>query len=150
MLVGHLAAQDTTGSPLVFVLAGQSNMVGQGLTEELAPAQAVTPPNVTYFLGADEAGLFDRDRFGPEVSLAGRLAEAWPDRELVFVKHARGGTSLLAWAPEWDEARAEIAGVFLIETDDLTKHDDGVHYDTGGILELGRRFAEAYLAITRD
>ncbi len=38
LLVGHLAAQDTTGSPLVFFLAGQSNMVGQGLTEELAPA----------------------------------------------------------------------------------------------------------------
>ena len=249
LLVGHVAAQDTAAWPLVFVLAGQSNMVGQGLTEELTPAQAVTPPNVTYFLGADEAGLFDRERFGPEVSLAGRLAEAWPDRELIFVKHARGGTSLLAWAPRWDvmraeitgnaaagplysqlveilqrlelrdgveigavfwmqgerdalfegpaeeyfenlgtliaafrrdlghpdlpfllglanplperylkldtvrraqrRAAAEITGVHLIETDALTRRDDGVHYDTGGVLELGRRFAEAYLAITR-
>ena len=176
-----------------------------------------------------------------------RLADALPARELIFVKHARGGTSLLAWAPEWDEARAEttgnaaagpmypqliellddlgvrdgvefgavfwmqgerdalfpgpaaeyfdnlrtlvtafrrdltdpdlpfilglanpsperytelavvqaaqrhaaaeIAGVHLVNTAGLTKHDDAVHYDTGGILELGRRFAETYLAV---
>ena len=97
-----------TEPPLVFILAGQSNMVGQGVTAELTADQMITPPNVTYLMETGETGLFDRARFGPEVSLVPRLAQAWPDRELIFVKHAVGGTSLLAWAPEWDAARAEL------------------------------------------
>ena len=232
-----------TEPPLVFILAGQSNMVGQGVTAELTADQMTTPSNVTYLMETGETGLFDRARFGPEVSLVPRLAQAWPDRELIFVKHAVGGTSLLAWAPVWDAARAELtrnaeagplytqllaildrhelrgdaeigavfwmqgesdarypevaaeyfdnlttliaafrddlqntellfvmgranpsperytelpvvqraqqrtaddlAAVRLIDTEGLSKHDDGVHYDTAGVLELGRRFAAA-------
>lgn len=233
-----------TEPPLVFILAGQSNMVGQGVTAELTADQMITPPNVTYLMETGETGLFDRARFGPEVSLVPHLAQAWPDRELIFVKHAVGGTSLLAWAPEWDAARAELtrnaevgplytqliaildrhelrvdaeigavfwmqgesdarypevaaeyfdnlttliaafrddlqktellfvmgranpsperytelpvvqraqqrtaddlAAVRLIDTEGLSKRDDGVHYDTAGLLELGRRFAAAW------
>ena len=244
LVVGHVSAKFE--GPLVFILAGQSNMVGQGLTAGLKPGQAVTPANVTYFLGKDEVGFFERERFGLEVSLAQRLAEVWPDRELIFVKYALGGTSLLAWAPRWDVTRAQITGnaeagpmyaklidildslglrqtgeigavfwmqgerdalfegpadeyfenlemliaalrrnladanlsfllglanplparyldleavqsaqrraandipaVRLVETAGLTKHADGVHYDTAGVLELGRRFADAFLA----
>ena len=245
LVAGHVAGQER--QPLVFVLAGQSNMVGQGLAAELTASQAVTPSDLILYLDGEQAGLLGRERFGPEVSLACQLTEALPNRELIFVKHARGGTSLLAWAPEWDAARAEItgnaqagplyapliqtldrlglgadaeigavfwmqgerdarfegpaaeyfenlgtliaafrrdlndpnlpfllglanpapeqyseletvqraqrraaaeiAGVYLIETDGLTKRDDGVHYDTHGALELGRRFAEAYLGV---
>jgi hypothetical protein len=233
--------------PLVFVLAGQSNMVGQGATDEIAPDDAVLPPNVTYFLGPVETTPAEHPRFGPEVALARDLAAVLPDREIVLVKHARGGTSLLAWAPQWDSARAEItrnasagplysqlmdvlqgldlgpdaelgailwmqgerdartpeageeyfanvteliaafrrdlarpdlpfllghvnppaerypareavreaqkraareiSGVHLIATDDLTKWDDDLHYDTEGILELGHRFAAAALEV---
>ena len=239
-----------TEPPLVFILAGQSNMVGQGVTAELTADQMITPPNVTYLMETGETGLFDRARFGPEVSLVPRLAQAWPDRELIFVKHAVGGTSLLAWAPEWDAARAELtrnaevgplytqliaildrhelrgdaeigavfwmqgesdarypevaaeyfdnlttliaafrddlqktellfvmgranpsperytelpvvqraqqrtaddlAAVRLIDTEGLSKRDDGVHYDTAGLLELGRRFAATLAAEIRS
>ena len=97
-----------TEPPLVFVLAGQSNMVGQGVTAELTADQMITPPNVTDLMETGATGLFDRARFGPEVSLVPRLAQEWPDRELIFVKHAVGGTSLLAWEPEWDASRAEL------------------------------------------
>ena len=244
LLAASTSAQNA--DPLVFVLAGQSNMAGQGVTAELTPDQRVSQAG-SLWLDAGEAGFFDGERFGPEVTLARRLADAIPGRELIFVKHALGGTSLLAWAPEWDEARAEItgnaaagpvyaqfvdlvddldfpedvefgaifwmqgerdalfpgpaaeyfenldrlvtafrwdlsdpalpfilglanplperytelavvqaaqrraaaeiAGVHLVDTAGLTKHDDGVHYDTGGILELGRRLAKAYLAV---
>ena len=238
---GSVSAQSNL--PLVFILAGQSNMVGQGVTAELTADQMTTPSNVTYLMETGETGLFDRTRFGPEVSLVPRLAQAWPDRELIFVKHAVGGTSLLAWAPVWDAARAELtrnaevgplytqllaildrhelrgeaeigavfwmqgesdarypevaaeyldnlttliaafrddlqntellflmgranpsperytelpvvqraqqrtaddlAAVRLIDTEGLSKREDGVHYDTAGVLELGRRFAAA-------
>jgi len=32
----------------------------------------------------------------------------------------------------------------------LTKCSDGLHYDTDGQLELGRRFAQAYLALVKE
>jgi len=38
-----------------------------------------------------------------------------------------------------------VPGVYLVDTDGLSRDDDGVHYDTAGQLALGRRFAEAFL-----
>ncbi|MEX1048451.1 MAG: sialate O-acetylesterase [Akkermansiaceae bacterium] len=44
-----------------------------------------------------------------------------------------------------ERAAREIPGVYLIETDDLNKQSDGIHYDAAGQITLGRRFAEAWL-----
>ncbi|MGL5020014.1 MAG: sialate O-acetylesterase [Luteolibacter sp.] len=44
-----------------------------------------------------------------------------------------------------ERAAREIPGVFLIETDDLGKQADRIHYDAAGQIALGRRFAEAWL-----
>ena len=41
----------------------------------------------------------------------------------------------------------DVPNVYLIETDDLSKWDDALHYDSEGILELGRRFARQLVAI---
>ena len=43
----------------------------------------------------------------------------------------------------------EDAGVVLVSTDGLSKQGDRVHYDSRGLLELGRRFADAYLELTQ-
>lgn len=40
---------------------------------------------------------------------------------------------------------ARIAGVYLIETDDLGKQSDRIHYDAAGQITLGRRISEAWL-----
>lgn len=45
-----------------------------------------------------------------------------------------------------ERAAREIPGVYLIETDDLGKQSDRIHYDAPGQITLGRRFAEAWLA----
>ena len=37
------------------------------------------------------------------------------------------------------------ANVWLVDTDDLSKLDDKLHYDSAGQMELGRWFARAYL-----
>jgi len=231
--------------PYVFVLSGQSNMVGQGVTAELSPELATLPPTVRLFVEGQPAATGDRPSFGPEVTFAHEMATAWPDRNLVLLKFAVGGTSLLAWAPEWSEAEAARTGnagagplyarlldsirldlgpaarfaavlwmqgerdarfedvgpeyldrldtfitalradvntpglplllglvnppparypaaavvraqqreaptrltsTVLVDTDDLGKRDDELHYDTAGQLELGRRFARAFLA----
>ena len=237
-------AADT--QPIVLILAGQSNMVGHGRMEDVADMGITAPSNVMFYLGAKETSLTLRSRFGPELTLAEECASAAPDREIVFVKHAIGTTSLLDWAPEWDEDRARITGnshkgalyrqlmaiieelsladadiagvlwmqgerdarieeagreyyenirvlieafredlgrqdlpfligkvnpppqrypardivrlaqdriandlpnVYVIETDDLSKWDDALHYDSEGMLELGRRFARQLAAI---
>ena len=78
-----------TEPPLVFVLAGQSNMVGQGVTAELTADQMITPPNVTYLMETGETGLFDRVRFGPEVSLVPRLAQAAMSSRPLSVRSTR-------------------------------------------------------------
>ena len=35
--------------------------------------------------------------------------------------------------------------VVMISTDDLSKLPNDVHYDADGLVELGRRFARAYM-----
>lgn len=44
-----------------------------------------------------------------------------------------------------ERAAREIPNVFLVETDDLGKQADRIHYDAAGQIALGRRFAEAWL-----
>ena len=96
--------------PIVFVLAGQSNMVGQGRVNELAAGQKALPSSVSLFVGTEEIVPAERSRFGPELTFAQELAEAAPEQEFVLVKYAIGATSLLDWAPEWDAATASITG----------------------------------------
>lgn len=38
-----------------------------------------------------------------------------------------------------------LPGVYLVDTQGLSRYDDGLHYDTAGQLALGRRFARVYL-----
>ena len=37
-----------------------------------------------------------------------------------------------------------------VKTDDITTLEDGHHYDTGGLIKLGRRFGEAYVQSVRE
>ena len=95
----------------LFVLAGQSNMVGRGRYDELPPEDHSLPGNVEIHAVALDAGLNDvRGSFGPEHSLARDLGQAHQDQRLVLVKYAVDASSLLDWAPDWDRATAEVTG----------------------------------------
>jgi len=241
------SAQDE--ETLVFILAGQSNMVRQGDTAALSRDLRRLPPNVRYYLDGEAAGIAAGNRFGPAVTFANELSEAYPEKTIVLIKFALGGSSLLAWALDWTreaagltenqgqgplyrrlmehvassrsahpqnarleavlwmqgerDARFPAAGeqyganlsvlvdriredldapdlpfIFgqvnppperypasedvrnaqqaaerliraatMVSTEGLAKHDDDLHYNTEGQLELGRRFARAYLAM---
>ncbi len=95
----------------VFILAGQSNMAGSGQSDEL-PVEYQTSPSNVRVLGrrGQLEPLMPQGRFGPDVSFSHALAKAWPDRTIVIVKHAVGGTSALAWSPNWSEEQARITG----------------------------------------
>ena len=209
-------------------------MVGHGELSDIE--NPLFPPEVKCFDLNPRAGCF-----GPEVGFARSFTEHMQLENLWLVKYAVGGSSLLAWEPEWSAERAAIAddadkgalyprlishvkqvtrredaqilaclwkqgesdsryetaaaeyhenlqrliqqmrsdldqpemqfiiglsnatparftylsvvrsaqrqvakslpNVSLFDTDGLTKHEDDLHYDSAGQLELGRRFA---------
>jgi len=98
---------DRPPSIKVFILAGQSNMVGSGRVSEL-PAQYRDKLAGVKLLRGEDWNDFQPhgNRFGPEVAFAHAMAKAYPGQTIALVKHAVGGTSLLAWAPDWKEKQA--------------------------------------------
>lgn len=101
-----IQAADT---PVVLVLAGQSNMLGQGERAALTDAQRALPPNVELIVDAKDPAAAART-FGPELALAHELAAAFPQRRFRLLKFAIGTTSIRAWQPEWSAEDARVAG----------------------------------------
>jgi hypothetical protein len=249
----------STGMTKVFLLAGQSNMVGGGRVEELPGSLCRFPENVRLFEDGAFRPLLWREGFGPEVGFAHGIGKVLPDDLVVLCKVARGGANLYYdWNPDgvsrgeedqyrgplyprlWDEVerlasalgpgerdrefaamlwmqgerdavfevmadayeenlrefisslRGEVGvedlpfligqiaprsynlgqrtfrhtyrktvqkaqravaarepEVGLVESIDLPQNDN-LHFDTGGQVELGHRFAQAYLSLTSE
>jgi hypothetical protein len=95
----------------VFILSGQSNMVGQGASYQLDDAAKRGNERVLMF----EKGKWQplrplRRNFGPEIAFGRRMAKAWPDETIGIVKQAVGGTGILAWHPNWTAEQADRTG----------------------------------------
>jgi len=107
-----------------FILAGQSNMVGWGDSTELPddlrdgndrvlmfeqgkwqPLRPHQPAN----RGQKRVGLTEFS-FGPEIAFGHEMAKAWPDETIGIIKLSIGGTSVLAWKPNWSKADADRVG----------------------------------------
>ena len=107
-----------------FILAGQSNMVGWGDSTKL-------PDNLRK--GNDRVLMFEDGKwqplrpikpamakqrqygmtefsFGPEIAFGHDMAKAWPDETIGIIKFSIGGTSLLAWKPDWSKEDADRVG----------------------------------------
>jgi len=90
----------------VYLLAGQSNMVGYSQDNGLPPSLRVAQPDVRMYRSgepwwkplepaSDYAGFF-----GPEVTFGRAMADADPEQDLALIKHAVGGTDLVSyWYP---------------------------------------------------
>ena len=48
--------------------------------------------------------------FGPEIAFAHEMAKAWPKETIGIIKFAIGGTSILAWKPNWTKKDADRIG----------------------------------------
>ena len=46
--------------------------------------------------------------FGPEIALGHEMAKAWPDATIGIIKFSIGGTSVLAWKPDWSKNDAAL------------------------------------------
>ena len=135
----------------VFLLGGQSNMVGVGKTSELGAAARKPVPGVKIWRGGGWPALAPAGKsFGPELSfgraLEGRLGAA----EIRLVKYAASGTALYNdWSPKggpqykrfMDTARAaladleasgiefEIAGMLWMQGESDAQEGKGAEYE---------------------
>lgn len=83
----------------IYLLAGQSNMMGRGKSHYLPPAYRKTPNNVKFYYQGRERKLAQYSFFGPEVAFAHHVARAFPQDTHILVKHVATGSSIQQWLP---------------------------------------------------
>jgi Ca2+-binding EF-hand superfamily protein len=126
-LLTHLSANDVCNAenPLkVFILAGQSNMVGWGDSLKLDDDLRNGNDHVLMFENGkwqplkpfkkaqknqEKYGMTEFS-FGPEVAFGHAVSKAMPEESIGIVKFAVGGTSILTWKPDWSKEDADRVG----------------------------------------
>ena len=107
-----------------FILAGQSNMVGWGDSTRLPDDLRKGNDRVLMFEDGKwqplkpHAPALQNQRpygltefhFGPEIAFGHELAKAFPDETIGIIKYAAGGSSILAWKPDWSKEDADRIG----------------------------------------
>ena len=103
----------------LYLLAGQSNMDGRGLTEDLTEAQLSGLENaIIYYRNVSIEsegwsplqcgfskppkfkGGIPAPTFGPEIGFVQAISKAQPDRKIALIKGSKGGTNLRRdWVP---------------------------------------------------
>ncbi|MDO5971325.1 sialate O-acetylesterase [Flavivirga aquimarina] len=94
----------------IFLLGGQSNMDGCGLSEELPLEYQTHPENIITWdnkkekwvvLGTDSFAERRKYKFGPEIAFTHLLSKKNPNHTIAVVKTSGGGTKLWKhWLPE--------------------------------------------------
>ena len=91
---------------LIFLLSGQSNMVGSGYSADLPNTDDYKSyrkhlKNVSIWNVKEKSWqpLQLGKRFGPEIGFAHALSSSHPGKHIGLVKYAAGGTSMDKWAP---------------------------------------------------
>ena len=112
----------------VYILAGQSNMTGQGVVANLQPGQVPDPRPKLYHSAVLQSSTAPftwgplrpaseaREKVGPEVSFGNRIQQRTKYRPVALIKHALTATNLAKdWAPGKDAAdRAHWGSQFEI------------------------------------
>ncbi len=106
LLLPILFTANLSAKELVFILAGQSNMAGQGSSVELPPFYRQVPSNIEFYYNGYKAPLDRFRHFGPEIGFAHEIARHYPLTKIKLIKFAVGGTSLFAWDPKWSISKA--------------------------------------------
>ena len=83
----------------VYILAGQSNMMGKGKTHQLPAFLKRQPNNVEFYYQGRKRQLAKFSHFGPEVSFAHAISRAFPNDKHIIIKHVATGTSINQWLP---------------------------------------------------
>jgi hypothetical protein len=97
----------TTGKFRVILLAGQSNMTGQGRAAKLPPPYNQPHKRIRIWAHNRWEYFVPQRSFGPGLKLAHELAAYWPDDTIGVIKVAIGGTGILSFQPDWTKESAD-------------------------------------------
>ncbi|UJS22783.1 sialate O-acetylesterase [Thiothrix winogradskyi] len=74
---------------------------------------------------------------------------ASPDSLFIYgqvnLDHEKHAESIASVRNQQQAAQQQLPGALMVSTDGLGKQSDGIHYDAAGQMELGKRFAKAYI-----
>ncbi|MBU0496542.1 MAG: sialate O-acetylesterase, partial [Candidatus Thermoplasmatota archaeon] len=93
----------------IFFFLGQSNMVGQGLSEEF-PSDMLLLSNSLVRL-TDDGWILQKTHpylNGPEISFLYEMKKNWPNETIGVIKVALSGTGIRVFQPNWSFIRAEV------------------------------------------
>jgi hypothetical protein len=139
------------------------SLYGSCLKRMQQAMQKGSPAGILFYQGEIDAGdpaIYSQKNILPSDHWAGEFGQwvkAWrsdlgsPDLPVVFAQLAtnRDPRSFINWKViKEQQVSVDLPNVRMIKTDDL-KLGDAVHLSVEGYLEVGRRFAEAYLEIIK-
>ncbi len=97
--VGILMSTPASARERIYLMAGQSNMMGLAHTYNLPASYRSTPPNVKFIYKGSARPLARGKHIGPEVSFAHAVAKAFPHDQHTIVKFAATGSHIREWFP---------------------------------------------------
>ena len=121
----------------VFLLGGQSNMVGQGLNSELRPPYDAVQNDVKFWSNGWiplSPGFGNKpENFGPEVSFGRAIKDALPGDTIYLVKYGSNGKALYNdFKPYTGRYYLEMIKTFNAALANLD--DAGIDYEISGML----------------
>ncbi|MFT6794608.1 MAG: hypothetical protein ACJAR1_002619 [Rubritalea sp.] len=118
----------------VYLLGGQSNMVGSGKPAELSGVHAKPQDDVKFWNGNAWVALAPGAKnFGPEIGFGRAMKDALPKEEIYLVKYAASGTALYNdWSPSGGPQYKQFMKTALAAIANLDK--EGVKYEIAGML----------------
>ncbi len=140
----------------VYLLGGQSNMVGAGKPAELSGLLAKPQEDVKFWTGNAWGPLAPgATNFGPEISFGRAMKDALPKEEIYLVKYAAGGTALYNdWSPSGGRQYAGFMHTVRAALANLDQ--EKVKYEIAGMLwmqgesDAKENQAETYAKNMRD
>jgi hypothetical protein len=63
----------------------------------------------------------------------------------VNLDHPEHAEAIASVRNQQQAAQRSVSRAVMVSTDGLGKQDDGIHYNAQGQMELGKRFAKAYI-----
>lgn len=93
----------------LIIMAGQSNMVGQGDLSEIK--QISLPQKYSYLnFGFNSNMKLSTETFSPELGLVSELKRFKAGNRVIILKYAAGASSMLDWSPNYSFEKAKITG----------------------------------------
>lgn len=115
----------------IYLLAGQSNMMGKTQTQELPAFYRQTPKNVHFYYQGRKRQLADDVYFGPEVAFAHEVAKALPNDQHIIIKYVASGSYIREWSPTQPLYQGLLRQITLLKLPDALSTIDAIVWMQG-------------------